>query len=97
MSLGLMLFFFSMSHSPLQEPSSSSRSRKKEDYGNGSKNGFSCGRKRSLDEVSTYKNWAKQYDKTMPEEIMMLCNSDRYVVDFVKRKTTLVSFLHFVP
>jgi len=65
----------SMSHSPLQEPSS--RSRKKEDYGNGSKSGFSCGRKRSLDEVSTYKNWAKQYDKTMPEEIMMLCNSDR--------------------
>ena len=41
------------------------------------KKSFSCGKKRTFEEVSSCQSWAKKYDKTMPDDIMLLCSMDR--------------------
>ena len=41
------------------------------------KKSFSCGKKRTFEEVSSCQSWAKKYDKTIPDDIMLLCSLDR--------------------
>ena len=40
---------------------------------------FCAGKKRRFEEISSSQSWAKKYDKTIPDDIMMLCSNDRYV------------------
>ena len=49
------------------------------EYGSGSskKGNFSCGKKRTFEEMSSSQSWTKKYDRALPEEIMILCCDDR--------------------
>ena len=40
---------------------------------------FCAGKKRRFEEISSSQSWAKKYDKTIPDDIMMLCSNDRCV------------------
>ena len=57
--------------------STSSPSPMKEGYGPRKSKSFSCGKKRTFEEFSSSQSWAKKYNKTIPEEIMLLCSNDR--------------------
>ena len=45
---------------------------------------FCAGKKRRFEEISSSQSWAKKYDKTIPDNIMMLCSNDRYVDEVFK-------------
>ena len=45
---------------------------------------FCAGKKRRFEEISSSQSWAKKYDKTIPDDIMMLCSNDRYVEEVIK-------------
>ena len=41
------------------------------------KGNFSCGKKRTFEEMSGAQKWSKEYDKLIPDDIMLLCAEDQ--------------------
>ena len=46
-------------------------------YGNPGKKNFCAGKKRTFEEVSSYQSWARGYQPALPDDVMLLCCSDR--------------------
>ena len=59
----------SMSSTPASDQNGSQSS--------GQKKNFCAGKKRTFEEIPRHQSWAKDYQPSLPDDIMLLCNSDR--------------------
>jgi len=62
---------------------------------NGSQDNLNCEKKRKIDEVSSSENWTNQYDKNIPDEILLLCSTERCDLCGVKFTSVVASEDHY--
>ena len=59
-------------------------------------NNFSCGKKRTFEEISISRSWAKDYDKMIPESLMEQCGEELCNICQVEMTSSIQRRQHYV-